>query len=146
MDIVPILLPPVAIWMYKHYNGWLDAQRYEGVWEACSIQGRYYRPMQGASLTVISRRYLWSANPRVLDVTAADICDGQRRDHRGRLTLDPASPSHARRIVEYSDSDERSVQLVELSSDKDEIYVTPSETPYRKHVLRRVKVQLGLNC
>jgi hypothetical protein len=144
MDVVSILLPPVAIWMCKHYKDWLDAKRYEGRWEACNIQGRYYTPMPGASLTEISRRPLWSPNPRVLDVTAGDVGVRQRRDHRGRLTLDPASHSHVTRIVEYSDSDETSVQQIELSGNNREIYVTPTETPYCKHVLRRVKGQLGL--
>ena len=142
---LPNLSLPTAKWLYKRGKVWLDAKKFEGVYEAFNIEGRHYTPMPGAALTVISARPIWSPDPRVLDVTAYDFSHGEQRRHYGWIVLDSACRLRATRTVHYLDSDERSVQKLELSHDHRVIYVTPAEAGYSKHILRRVRSQLGLN-
>jgi hypothetical protein len=99
--------------------------------------------MDGALLTVISKRPIWSKEPNVLDVHAQDKgCNGAR-DHDGYILIDRAFPRRARRIVEYAGS-ERSEQNLEISADGNVIHVHPTEPQYKKHILRRSGL-LGLN-
>lgn len=115
-------------------------EQYVGWWEALEIIGRDWVPMEKASLTIIQASWPWSTT---LQVYAHDIVDGGRRSHAGRLEVDLARPTLARRMVIYQDQ-EVSRQQIEVIDQK-HLLVIPAESDYRRHVLRRVTSQLGLN-
>jgi hypothetical protein len=121
------------------------ARPYAGVYAAENIEGRGTRPMQGASLTFVSPRRLWSRDPGILDVYAYDLDSDQgRREHGGNIVPDPSCPFQAARTVRYLKPFEVSQQRIEMI-DHNTLLVTPAEPAYRRHVLRRLKGQLFLN-
>jgi hypothetical protein len=131
------------MWLYGRYAIWRMASMYEGLWTAYEICGGEYQLMDGALLTVISKRPIWSKEPNMLDVHAQDKGRTGARDHEGYILIDRTFPRRARRIVEYAGA-ERSEQNLEISADGKVIHVNPTELQYKKHILRRSGL-LGLN-
>jgi hypothetical protein len=137
--IVPIPLLQVGKWVYDRYRAKRAARRYTGRWDAFDFFGRNLVPMEGALITTTHANSVWDKVPWTLHVTAKDR---NGRIHRGFLVIDSLCPSRARRVILYDDSDERSVQDLEISEGT--IYVSPREAGYNKHALRRCPGLLGL--
>jgi hypothetical protein len=114
-------------------------QHYVARWEALNIIGHDWIPMEGASLTIITAPTPWSTS---LEVHAHDITRSGRREHSGKIEIDLAHPTVARRIVIYNDQ-EISQQQIEVI-DRNHLLVIPAEPGYLRHILRRVNSQLGL--
>ena len=131
------------MWLFDRYALYQAAGMYEGLWTAYEICGQEYELMEGALLTVISKRRIWSKDPNILDVYGQDKANTGKRDHDGYILVDPTFPRRARRIVEYATA-ERSEQNLEISANGNVIYVNPIEPQYKKHILRRSGL-LGLN-
>ena len=137
---VPLPVFQFVRWIYERFRALRAARMYTGRWDAFDFFGRRLVPMEGALQTTIHAKSFWGADPWTLQVTAKDT---NGRTHRGLLIIDPSCPSKAQRVVLYDDSDERSVQDLDIVDGRT-IYVQPREAGYNLHALRRCHGLLGL--
>jgi hypothetical protein len=110
-----------------------------GDYEAYELNGRIRgRKMEAAFLTHISPKWL-SFTPGQLSATAQDwdASKNETRPHHSQITLDPRSPLQGVRVLSYANEIEIARQRIEVGESPNELIVTPSESGYNKHILRR---------
>ena len=126
------------------------ARKLVGTWDAYNIEGRIVSntPMPGAGDTVVSlRSRWWVAEPPVLDFRSQDIDPVTKqptRKHDGTIVPDPVYSWLATRIDRYPDSNEVSLQQLQIDpSNSDIVLVFPDPKVatigdnYGKHAWRR---------
>ena len=127
---------PTLLLNYRELMPWV------GVWEMFDwTEGKIGKKEEGAFLTTISPKPWWLLKLRVLDVTAQDWDERNRRvlTHHGSITLDPNVPTQGMRTVIYDDSLVIMHARIEFGSNPDVLVVSPVEPGYNKHVLRRTR-------
>jgi len=108
------------------FRAYADAKKLVGTWKAYNMRGRTLEPMEGAGETYVTAKpHWWAAESNVLQVSGVDISDG--RHHTGPLTIDPACPRKATRVLiyEFPTPDEAMEQRIVISHDFKTLYVFP---------------------